>query len=112
MNKVTFYLSLHVEVSLFFIGLEEEKKVYFTDHVFLEKHLEPWCPLKGPIRHFMELVCVGLSKNPYLTVEAKKEHVLWFREYFKDKLELLQETGAIQETDLGKLHADQKQSEH
>ncbi|XP_063920248.1 small ribosomal subunit protein mS31 isoform X2 [Zophobas morio] len=93
-------------------GLEEEKKVYFTDHVFLEKHLEPWCPLKGPIRHFMELVCVGLSKNPYLTVEAKKEHVLWFREYFKDKLELLQETGAIQETDLGKLHADQKQSEH
>jgi len=53
-------------------GMDDEAKNYFTEHVFLEKHLESWCPTKGPIRHFMELVCVGLSKNPYFTVTQKK----------------------------------------
>ncbi|XP_066157102.1 small ribosomal subunit protein mS31 [Euwallacea fornicatus] len=80
-------------------GLEEESKVYFTEHVFLEEHLEPWCPPKGPIRHFMELVCVGLSKNSYLTVQAKKEHIEWFRNYFEDKKGLLQEVGALIDVD-------------
>ncbi|KAF2887135.1 hypothetical protein ILUMI_19039 [Ignelater luminosus] len=75
--------------------LEKEKKVYFTEHVFLEKHLEPWCPPKGPLRHFMELVCVGLSKNYYLTVEQKKEHIEWFRNYFVEKKKVLTEVGAI-----------------
>jgi small subunit ribosomal protein S31 len=77
--------------------LQEEKKVPFTEHVFLDKYLEPWCPTKGPLRHFMELVCVGLSKNPYLTVEAKREHIEWFKNYFEDKKQLLQEVGAIQD---------------
>ncbi|XP_023015411.2 small ribosomal subunit protein mS31 [Leptinotarsa decemlineata] len=76
-------------------GLDEEKKVYFAKHIFLEEHLEPWCPSRGPIRHFMELVCVGLSKNPYLTVEAKKEHIDWYKNYFEDKKKLLQEVGAF-----------------
>lgn len=70
--------------------------MYFTEHIFLEKHLEPWCPARGPLRHFMELVCVGLSKNPWLTVEAKKEHIDWFRKYFDDKKQLLQEVGAFE----------------
>ncbi|XP_044256559.1 28S ribosomal protein S31, mitochondrial [Tribolium madens] len=78
-------------------GLDEEKKVYFTEHVFLEKYLEPWCPQRGPLRHFMELVCVGLSKNPYLTVDAKKEHIEWFKNYFEEKKQLLKEVGAIQD---------------
>lgn len=69
--------------------MDEEAKNYFTEHVFLERHLESWCPTKGPIRHFMELVCVGLSKNPYFTVTQKKEHIEWFREYFAGKKELL-----------------------
>ncbi|XP_030766056.1 28S ribosomal protein S31, mitochondrial [Sitophilus oryzae] len=77
------------------IGLDEEAKVYFADHVFLEEHLEPWCPPKGPIRHFMELVCTGLSKNPYITVETKKEHIYWYRDYFGDKETLLRDVGAI-----------------
>lgn len=47
-------------------GLNEEAEVNFTEHVFLEDHLEPWCPKEGPIRHFMELVLTGLSKNPHL----------------------------------------------
>ncbi|GAB0100795.1 28S ribosomal protein S31, mitochondrial [Sergentomyia squamirostris] len=72
-------------------GLEEEGKIYFADHVFLEPHLEPWCPKSGPIRHFMELVCVGLSKNPYLTVKEKQDHIFWFRDYFDSKKKLLQE---------------------
>ncbi|KAK4873281.1 hypothetical protein RN001_015310 [Aquatica leii] len=75
--------------------LDEEKKVYFTEHIFLDKHLEGWCPSKGPLRHFMELVCVGLSKNPYLTVQMKKEHIEWFRDYFKEKKQLLSEVGAF-----------------
>ncbi|VDK21016.1 unnamed protein product [Anisakis simplex] len=34
-------------------------------------------PRTGPIAHFMELVCVGLSKNPYMTAEKKKSHLEW-----------------------------------
>lgn len=75
-------------------GLEEEQKVPFTEHVFLDAHLEGWCPKKGPIRHFMELVCVGLSKNAFYTVEEKKEHILWYKEYFESKKDLLSEVGA------------------
>ncbi|PNF14973.1 hypothetical protein B7P43_G01548 [Cryptotermes secundus] len=76
-------------------GQVEESKVYFTEHVFLEHHLEPWCPKKGPVRHFMELVCVGLSKNPYITVQMKLEHINWFHNYFEEKKQILQDTGAI-----------------
>lgn len=76
-------------------GMEKEQSVYFTEHVFLEEHLSPWCPAKGPLRHFMELVCVGLSKNPYMSVEDKKEHIKWFENYFEEKKKLLQETGAL-----------------
>lgn len=65
----------------------------------MERHLKDWCPRKGPIRHFMELVCVGLSKNPYMTVNEKKEHIAWFREYFASKQDLLKELNAI-ETDI------------
>ncbi|XP_047350568.1 28S ribosomal protein S31, mitochondrial-like isoform X1 [Vespa velutina] len=77
------------------IGMEEESNVHFSEHVFLERHLTDWCPKSGPIRHFMELVCVGLSKNPYLTVDEKLGHITWYKEYFKGKKELLTELGAI-----------------
>ncbi|XP_006628295.3 small ribosomal subunit protein mS31 [Lepisosteus oculatus] len=71
-------------------GLEEEADIPFHEHVFLEKHLEDF-PKQGPIRHFMELVITGLSKNPYLTVRQKTEHIAWFREYFQQKEDLLKE---------------------
>ncbi|KAF2363989.1 Mitochondrial 28S ribosomal protein S31 [Trinorchestia longiramus] len=74
---------------------EEEAKVGFQDHIFLERHLSPWCPKKGPIAHFMELVCVGLSKNPYITAQRKKETIFWYRDYFESKMKLLQEIGAV-----------------
>lgn len=72
-------------------GMDEEFATDFSEHIFLEQHLESWCPSKGPIRHFMELVCVGLSKNPYLSAKEKKAHILWYRDYFEDKKELLKE---------------------
>lgn len=78
------------------IGLEQEKKIGFQEHVFLEQHLEGWCPRRGPIRHFMELVCTGLSKNPYLTVERKKAHIMWYKNYFEEKHDILKEIGAIE----------------
>jgi len=78
-------------------GMEEEQSVHFSEHVFLEHHLKEWCPKSGPIRHFMELVCIGLSKNPYLTVQEKIRHIMWYKEYFESKQDLLQEIGAIQE---------------
>nr|CAG4640804.1 EOG090X04UC [Eulimnadia texana] len=78
-------------------GLEEEAQVGFYEHVFLERHLEPWCPKRGPIRVFMELVCTGLSKNPYLTVKRKMEHIEWFRNYFDQKRKVLVEVNAIPE---------------
>ncbi|KAF7991146.1 hypothetical protein HCN44_002708 [Aphidius gifuensis] len=78
-------------------GLEAEQSVHFSEHVFLEGHIKDWCPKKGPIRHFMELVCVGLSKNPYMTVQEKKDHIAWFREYFGLNQELLKELNCIQD---------------
>lgn len=81
-------------------GMDDEKNVFFADHVFLEALIDEWCPSKGPIRHFMELVCVGLSKNPFLTVEEKKDHINWFRQYFYEKNQILKEVGAFEVTSL------------
>ena len=42
----------------------------------------------------MELVAVGLSKSPYLTVAEKHAHIAWYAEYFKDKYELIEQSQA------------------
>lgn len=76
-------------------GMEDEQNVYFADHVFLEPFLDDWCPRQGPIRHFMELVCVGLSKNHFLTATEKRAHIEWFKSYFSEKIDLLKEVGAV-----------------
>ena len=36
----------------------------------------------GPVRHFMELVATGLSKNPYYSSTEKREHIEWYMKYF------------------------------
>ncbi|XP_048823815.1 28S ribosomal protein S31, mitochondrial [Lagopus muta] len=69
-------------------GMDDDAE--FHEHIFLEKHLKDF-PKQGPIRHFMELVICGLSKNPYLSVKQKIEHIEWFRNYFEEKKEFLQE---------------------
>ncbi|XP_029458627.1 28S ribosomal protein S31, mitochondrial isoform X2 [Rhinatrema bivittatum] len=71
-------------------GLEEEQNVEFHEHIILDKHLADF-PKQGPIRHFMELVICGLSKNPYLTVKEKIEHIEWFQSYFHEKENILKE---------------------
>ena len=70
-------------------GMELEKNTDFTEHVLLDMHLDGWCPTRGPIRHFMELVCVGLSKNCFLSAQEKRDHILWYREYFESKSDVL-----------------------
>ena len=76
-------------------GMKEEQNVHFSEHVFLERHLTGWCPTIGPIRHYMELVCVGLSKNPYMTVQEKYDHIMWYKNYFADNQDLLKKLGLI-----------------
>ncbi|ELU17585.1 hypothetical protein CAPTEDRAFT_160296 [Capitella teleta] len=70
-------------------GMDEEAQVGFHEHVFLS-HLITDFP-KGPIRHYMELVATGLSKNPHMTVQEKHGHIEWYREYFADKQKLVDE---------------------
>ncbi|XP_060089141.1 small ribosomal subunit protein mS31 isoform X2 [Heteronotia binoei] len=72
-------------------GIEDDTEFY--EHLFLEKHLADF-PKEGPVRHFMELVTCGLSKNPYMSVKEKVEYIDWFRSYFKEKEELLKEIEA------------------
>ncbi|GFR63612.1 28S ribosomal protein S31, mitochondrial [Elysia marginata] len=69
--------------------LHEERKYKFHDHVFLERHLTEF-PRSGPIRKFMELVTLGLSQNPWLSVPEKVEHIAWFSQYFREKQDVLE----------------------
>lgn len=70
-------------------GCDEEAKVPFEQHVFLEEILDTWCPTEGPVRSYMELVCVGLTKNPYMTVAQKHAHIEWYKSYFDEKKDIL-----------------------
>lgn len=86
---------------MLFSGLDEENQTPFMEHIFIEEHLESWCPKKGAVRNFMELVCIGLSKNPYLSVQQKRDHIEWYRNYFEEKRDILKrviETQAANET--------------
>lgn len=78
---------------------EAEKNADFSEHVLLEMFLEDWCPTSGPVRHFMELVCVGLSKNHFLTAKEKKDHIFWYRDYFEEKKDLLGDLMAMGRVD-------------
>uniref|UniRef100_A0AC34F065 Small ribosomal subunit protein mS31 n=1 Tax=Panagrolaimus sp. ES5 TaxID=591445 RepID=A0AC34F065_9BILA len=66
--------------------LGEEEEISFMDHIFLEPYLAKHnLPKTGPVAHFMELVCVGLSKNPFMSVTKKHEHLDAFAQYFNPK---------------------------
>ena len=71
--------------------MTEEARSGFHEHIFLDHLVDARFPARGPVRLFMELVVVGLSKNPYLTVREKHEHVAWYAEYFKDKYALVED---------------------
>ncbi|GAB1293037.1 28S ribosomal protein S31, mitochondrial [Apodemus speciosus] len=74
-------------------GLDDDGSE-FHEHIFLDKYLEDF-PKQGPIRVFMELVTCGLSKNPYLSVKQKVEHIEWFRNYFNEKRDILKENNVM-----------------
>ena len=81
-----------------FTGMEEEAEVGFHEHVFLDQHLQGF-PEKGPVRYFMDLVTVGLSQNPYLSIHQKLEHIQWFRDYFSNKLQEIEQSTLTQPQD-------------
>lgn len=59
----------------------------FVDHIFIEEYCNKHkIPKSKAVEHFMELVLVGLSKNPYMSIEKKREHVDWFANYFKEAM--------------------------
>merc|ERR1712002_826670 len=68
----------------------DEANIPFHKHIFLEQHLKKF-DSSGPVRHFMELVINGLSKNPYMPLNEKVEHIDWYVLYFKDKKVYLDE---------------------
>ncbi|CAD5212312.1 unnamed protein product [Bursaphelenchus xylophilus] len=80
--------------------LGDEEKVHFTEHIFLDRYLQKHkhLPKSGPVAHFMELVVVGLSKNPYMTLKKKHAHLDSFAEFFNTK--------RIKEIE--KMHADEQ----
>ena len=45
----------------------------------------------------MEVVCVGLQKNPFISIDKKLSHLDWFKNYFNnsEKMEILKISGAI-----------------
>lgn len=87
-------------------GWEEEQATDFSEHILLEMHLEGWCPTSGPVRHFMELVCVGLSKNHFLSAKEKKDHIMWYREYFEEKKDLLGDLMTMEKAQQPQLEAN------
>jgi len=74
-----------------FVDLGPDGDVPFYEHVLLERHIQNF-PSSPLIRQFMELVCVGLGRNPYWTVEQKLDHINWFREFFNEKINVFNET--------------------
>jgi len=87
-NRLEEFIELTDQGKLWHFPIDNEQGLDYShepfhEHVFLEQHIESWCPKSGPIRHFMEVVCVGLSKNPYASVEYKHKCLQWFRDYFE-----------------------------
>ena len=82
------------------LSFREEEEVGFEEHIFMmdlldDEHLPKkgtyyyhhfqrtvqYLLHTGPVRHFMELVATGLSKNPYYTPSEKRDHIEWFKTY-------------------------------
>ena len=73
-------------------GLDEEKKIPFEEHVFLDDRLEEF-PNDEYIRGFMEFVFSGLAKNPWITVERKQRIINFYKDYFNEKRDLYKQSG-------------------
>ncbi|KAI3380404.1 hypothetical protein SNEBB_008111 [Seison nebaliae] len=60
-----------------------DKNSSFEEHIFLEN--DSSTQLDDEQNHFLHLVQVGLSSNPYLSVAEKKEHIDFYVKYFEEK---------------------------
>lgn len=95
-HKLDTILYIYIYIYIF-IDIGPEADVPFYEHVLLERHLNDF-PNSPLIRQFMELVCIGLGRNPYWTAQQKLDHINWFRKFFNEKMHIFNETvhtGAI-----------------
>ena len=69
----------------------KESSVPFYEHIFLDEYLDQF-PKIEPIQQFMTLVLNGISRNSFLKIEEKKEIIEWYKNYFIDKLDIIQES--------------------
>jgi len=80
-------------------GLAEEDTVPFHDHVFLEKFTKDF-PKHPRIQTFMEVVCIGLSKNHKLTFTKKLAHLQMLKQYFEERFDLLKTSAEFEENEV------------
>ena len=84
LRHCTAYLNCPVNVTHTFQDIGPEANVSFTDHVFLDKLTRDF-PRTGAARNFIDLVVNGLSRNPDMSVEEKKNYIVWYKDYLTDK---------------------------
>lgn len=73
-------------------GLDAERQVPFEEHVFLEKHLEDF-PQNEAVRAFMGFIVAGLARNPWMTVDRKREAIKYYKDYFESKRDIYKQAG-------------------
>ena len=76
---------LGMKLGLYWLSTWETIKDNVTAYnSLISSLLITWCLriMTGPVRHFMELVVTGLSKNPNYSAQEKREYVEWYKEYF------------------------------
>lgn len=75
-------------------GLEAEAEVPFYEHIYMDDLLDDeTLPQVGPVREFLELVVVSLSKTPFISVERKRLHFEWFKQYLLQNKDILVRAG-------------------
>jgi len=69
----------------------------------MEEHIKDM-PTDGPLGLFFESAAHGLSQNPFLDLDEKKENLEWFRQYFQTYEEDLLNLDAVKpgQLDTGK----------
>ena len=83
-DQITVYIINNVDID------ESEANIPYYDHVFLESYLEKF-PQLEPIQQFMTLVLNGISHNSFLNFNEKMEIIEWYKNYFDEKLDLINE---------------------
>lgn len=69
---------------------QEDAQTPFHEHIFLEHHLERFPDIE-PIQQFMSLAINGLSQNGFISLKEKVEIIDWYRNYFNEKIDLINE---------------------